>query len=68
MHVFTGVTGLTLHFMLCAHDIKCNVNPLTPNHITFSLEDTKKTVIKIPLRVDFQQIKCFVFIQTKTRY
>ena len=40
-------------YPLHAHDIKFNVDPLTPNQITFCLADTKKNVnFKIPKHVD----------------
>ena len=51
-------------YRLHAHGIKRNVNPLTPNQITFCLAVTKKNVnLKIPILVDLQQIKYFIYIQ-----
>ena len=35
-------------YPLHAHDIKFNVNPLTPNQITFCLADTKKRKFQDP--------------------
>ena len=39
-------------YHLHAHDIKFNVNSLTPNQITFCLADTKNVSFKIPIHVD----------------
>ena len=35
-------------YPLHAHDLKFNVNPLTPNQITFCLTDTKKRKFQDP--------------------
>ena len=51
-------------YPLHAHDIKYNVNSLTPNQITFCLGDRINLNFKISILVDLHQIKCFTFIQT----
>ena len=40
-------------YPLHAHDIKFNVDPLTPNQITFCLADTQNVNFKIPIHVDY---------------
>ena len=41
-------------YPLHAHDIKFNVDPLTPNQITFFVWRTRKNVnFKIPVHVDY---------------
>ena len=51
-------------YPLHAHDIKSDINPLTPNQIMFCLAVMKKNInLKIPILVDLHQIKCFIFIQ-----
>ena len=55
-------------YPLHAHDIKFNVDPLTPNQITFCLADTKKSKFQDPHTCWLHLIKWFMFIQSGTLY
>ena len=55
-------------YPLHANGLKFNVNPLTPNQITFCLADTKKHKFQDLHTCWLHEIKYFMFIQGGASY
>ena len=55
-------------YPLHAHDLKFNVNRLTPNQITFLSGGHEKRKFQDPYTYWLHQIKCFMFIQRGASY